>query len=155
MDLTFAAAVAIAAIFALAGFVKGMIGLGLPTIAVGLLSLFMPPAKAAALLIAPSLLTNLWQLTGPSFGALLRRLWSMLLGICVGSWLGGGLLTGAHAPQAAAALGVALMLYAIVGLAQTKLTIPRNAEAWLAPIVGATRSGQPGPEAPQPDSTVR
>ena len=58
----------IAAVFLLAGFVKGVIGLGLPTIAVGLLTLVMAPAHAAALLIVPSTVTNLWQLAaGPSF----------------------------------------------------------------------------------------
>ena len=57
--------VAVAAIFALGGFVKGVVGLGLPTIATGLLSLLMPPAQAAALLVVPSLVTNVWQIGGP------------------------------------------------------------------------------------------
>ena len=61
--------------FLLAGTVKGVIGLGLPTIAMGLLGLSMPPAQAAALLIVPSTLTNLWQLAaGGHLLALLRRL---------------------------------------------------------------------------------
>ena len=50
------------AVFLLASVVKGMVGMGLPTIAMGLLSLVLPPAEAAALLIVPSLVTNLWQL---------------------------------------------------------------------------------------------
>ena len=54
--------------FLLAGFVKGVIGLGLPTVSMGLLTLVMAPAKAASLLIVPSFLTNVWQWTaGPSF----------------------------------------------------------------------------------------
>ena len=57
----------VAAVFALAGFVKGAIGLGLPTIAMGLLAIVMPPVEAAAILILPSLLTNIWQMVaGPS-----------------------------------------------------------------------------------------
>ena len=48
--------------FLLAGFVKGVIGLGLPTVAMALLTLAMPPAEAAALLILPSLVTNLVQM---------------------------------------------------------------------------------------------
>src|SRR6185295_20338072 len=43
----------IAFVFLLAGFVKGVVGLGLPTISMGLLSLAMPPAQAAALLVVP------------------------------------------------------------------------------------------------------
>jgi uncharacterized protein len=35
-------------VFALAGFAKGAIGLGLPTISMGLLAVVMPPVHAAA-----------------------------------------------------------------------------------------------------------
>lgn len=48
----------IALTFLLAGFVKGVVGLGLPTVSVGLLGLAMPPMQAAALLIVPSMVTN-------------------------------------------------------------------------------------------------
>jgi uncharacterized membrane protein YfcA len=37
----------IALIFVLAGFVKGVVGLGLPTVGMGLLAIVMPPAQAA------------------------------------------------------------------------------------------------------------
>jgi uncharacterized protein len=57
----------IAAVFLLAGVVKGAIGLGLPTISMGLLAVVIPPIEAAAILILPSLLTAVWQvLAGPS-----------------------------------------------------------------------------------------
>jgi uncharacterized membrane protein YfcA len=49
---------AIAGAFLLAGFVKGVIGLGLPTVSIGLLGLVMTPAQAAAILVVPSLVTN-------------------------------------------------------------------------------------------------
>ncbi len=68
--------------FLFAGLVKGVVGLGLPTVAMGLLGLAMPPVEAAALLLVPSLVTNVWQLlAGPRFGALLRRLGPMMLGV--------------------------------------------------------------------------
>jgi uncharacterized membrane protein YfcA len=47
MDAT-STLVAIAGAFLLAGFVKGVIGLGLPTISIGLPGLRMTPAQAAA-----------------------------------------------------------------------------------------------------------
>ena len=74
----------VAAVFTLGGFFKGAVGLGLPTITMGLLSVVMLPAQAAALLVVPSLITNLWQIGGPGFVALLRRLGTMLAGVCVG-----------------------------------------------------------------------
>ena len=59
MQTTFV--LAVGASFILAGFVKGVVGLGLPTVAMGLLGLVMPPLEAAALLIVPSMVTNVWQ----------------------------------------------------------------------------------------------
>src|SRR5437762_9703690 len=74
-DTTLIVAVAAFA-FVLAGFVKGVIGMGLPTIVVGLLSLVISPAEAVALMLVPSLLTNIWQgLVGPYFTSIVRRLW--------------------------------------------------------------------------------
>ena len=98
--------VAVALTFCLAGFVKGVLGLGLPTLAMGLLGVVMAPAEAAALLIVPSLVTNIWQLSaGPRLAELVRLLWPMLAGICVGTWAGAGLLSGARCGMPTAALG--------------------------------------------------
>ena len=46
------------AIFIAAGIVKGMLGMGLPTIAIGFLGLVIAPVEAAAMLVLPSLITN-------------------------------------------------------------------------------------------------
>ncbi|MSQ71182.1 MAG: sulfite exporter TauE/SafE family protein [Betaproteobacteria bacterium] len=125
--------------FVLAGFVKGVIGLGLPAIAMGLLSLAMPPAQAAALLVVPSLVTNVWQLVaGPSLGKLARRLWSMMAGVCLGVWAGAGLMAGDYAQLATIGLGVTLIVYAITGLASIRLHVRSVHEAWLSPLIGAT-----------------
>jgi uncharacterized membrane protein YfcA len=125
----------IALTFALAGLVKGTIGLGLPMVAVGLLGLVMPPVEAAALLVVPSLVTNAWQLAaGPGIGTLLRRLWPMLLGIAAGTWLAAGSLTAGHAP--AIAMGLALVAYGLFGLARLPLHVPPRLEPLLAPLVG-------------------
>jgi hypothetical protein len=51
----------ITAAFLLAGFVKGTIGLGLPTVSMGLLAVTMPPARALAIVIVPAIVTNIWQ----------------------------------------------------------------------------------------------
>lgn len=123
--------------FLLAGIVKGAIGLGLPTVSVGLLGLVMPPAQAAALLVVPALVTNVWQLAaGPRFGPLVRRLGSMMIGICLGSWAGVGVLTADRSGHATVALGLALAVYAIVGLSGLRLSVSARAEPWLSPWIG-------------------
>ena len=76
----------------------------------------MPPVDAAAMLVVPSLLTNVWQmLDGPALRAISRRLWPMILAVCLGTWAGAGLMTGASARYAGTFLGIALMLYALSG----------------------------------------
>jgi len=124
-------------VFALAGLVKGVTGLGLPTVAVGLLSIVMTPMEAASLLIVPSLLTNVWQaLAGFGLKSLMSRLWPLLLGIVAGVLAGGVMLPADDSGFAAAALGVALMLYAAIGLASVRMPVPRRLEPWLSPVVG-------------------
>src|SRR5450755_575684 len=123
--------------FLLAGLIKGVIGLGLPTVAMGLLGLAMPPVEAAALLIVPSLVTNLWQLiAGPRFGALVRRLWPLLLGVVVGTVGGSGIIAGRGGRAATAGLGVALAIYGATGLAKPRMRLQPAAETWAAPLVG-------------------
>jgi uncharacterized protein len=128
-----------AAIFMLAGMVKGLVGMGLPTIAMGLLALVMSPAQAAAILVAPSLVTNVWQLlAGPRPVALTRRLWTMMAGIFAGTVAGTGVLTGGGVGIAVSALGAALILYAVVGLSGVRFDVSAGLESWLSPIVGVT-----------------
>jgi uncharacterized protein len=125
-------------VFILAGTVKGVVGLGLPTLAVGLLGIVMAPREAAALLVIPSLVTNVWQLAaGPAIGPLWRRLWPMLLGIGVGTFAGSMLLPPAGSGGATAALGGALVLYAASGLAAFRLDVTPGAEGLAGPFVGA------------------
>lgn len=124
--------------FFLAGFVKGVVGLGLPPVAMGVLSLVMAPAQAAALLIVPAFVTNVWQLAaGPRFGALARRLWPMLAASVVGTLAAAALLHDAFGSGAIVALGFALIASAILGLAAPRLRVPPGTERWLAPLAGA------------------
>ncbi|MCQ0170183.1 hypothetical protein B8W70_00730 [Pseudomonas sp. 1239] len=123
--------------FVLAGTVKGVIGLGLPTVAMGLLGLAMSPAQAAALLIVPSTVTNLWQLAaGGHLRALLRRLWPMQLMIFIGTLLGSVWLGIDSGAWAAHALGVALLVYALYGLCHPGLHLAPRHERWLGPLCG-------------------
>ena len=136
MDSTFIL-IAVAAAYLLAGFVKGVIGMGLPTVAIGLLGLVMTPAQAAAILVIPSLVTNIWQmLAGGALLALLRRLWPMLLGVCIGTFIGAVMLPHGGGGQATFWLGAALAVYAVLGLFKIHFSVPPSAEIWLGLIIG-------------------
>src|SRR5215469_16629209 len=106
--------------FLLAGFVKGVIGMGLPTVAIGLLSVVMKPSEAAVLLIVPTIVTNIWQLAvGSNLIVLTRRLFAMLAISALVTFAAAGLLTGAG-ERATLALGIALAGYPILGLAKVR-----------------------------------
>ncbi len=123
--------------FFLAGIVKGVTGMGLPTVAMGVLGAIMPPVAAASLLIIPSFVTNVWQLiSGPSFAALAARLWLMMLGIAVGTIAAAGLLTKGSAERAAMGLGAVLVIYAAFSLLARPLSVPPRLERRLSPVVG-------------------
>ena len=119
-------------IFLAAGLVKGVTGMGLPTVAMALLGSLMSPASAAAMLLVPSFVTNLWQLlAGPQTQRMLRRLWPMMAGIVLGTLASTELLVRVDARWSGLALGSALVVYA--GYA---LLSPARAEPWLSPVVG-------------------
>jgi uncharacterized membrane protein YfcA len=128
---------AIAGIFLLAGLIKGVLGLGLPTVSVGLLAVAMPPSRALAIVIVPAIVTNIWQtFAGPYLRDIIRRLWPLMAGVALGIWLNAGSLTGAHARYGNVALGVLLVIYATVGLSKFHFQVaPRN-EKWVGGIVG-------------------
>ncbi len=131
----------IALAFGIAGIVKGVCGMGLPTVAVSLLGLVLPPAQAAALLILPSLATNVVQCTGPALPALLRRLWPMWVGLAMATVFSPALDDGALAAHARRLLGAVLVVYGLWGLWRPALPTVHDGTTWpgalLAALVGA------------------
>lgn len=129
--------VLIAFAFLLAGFIKGVLGLGLPTVSMGLLALAMPPGQALAIVIVPAIVTNIWQtFVGPYLRDIIRRLWPLMVGTVIGIWLNGGLLTGPYAIYGTVTLGVLLVIYAFVGLSKFSFHVARRDEKWIGGIVG-------------------
>src|SRR5262245_33516662 len=64
--------------FIVAGIAKGAIGMGLPPIALALMTFAVPLEDALALMVVPSMATNIWQaIYGRGFVRLLRRFWAM------------------------------------------------------------------------------
>ena len=128
--------IAVGACFFIAGGIKGVIGIGLPTVGVGLVGLFMPPAQAAAILIVPSLTTNIWQaVAGGHFWVLLLRLLPFLVGVLLGSFLG-ALWLPSDMSQASRWMGVALVVYGLLGLFKVKFVVPPKHETWLGLVMG-------------------
>ena len=127
----------IAAVFLLAGFVKGVIGRGLPTVAMGLLAVVMPPSHALAIVIVPAVVTNIWQtFVGPYLRDIVRRLWPLMAGTAIGIWLNAGMLTGPYARYGTIFLGALLVIYAAIGLRKFSFSVATRDEKWMGGIVG-------------------
>lgn len=125
------------ATFLLAGAVKGVVGMGFPAVSLAILTLSFGLEYAMALMIVPSLLTNIWQaVTGGALGVILKRLWALLVMILVGVWIGTWLLALSDAHLLSALLGVLLLAYAIYGLASPSLPSVGRHERWVSPVVG-------------------
>lgn len=132
-----AAAIAFIGIaFLFAGWVKGAVGVGLPTVVMGILSVVMPPAQAASLMVLPAIGTNIWQMAaGPALAKLLRRFAGMIVGVFIGTFATIGLMT-RSAAGASAALGAVLAAYGVYGLVARRFEIDSRHEAWASPLVG-------------------
>lgn len=136
-DLSISTLLALLATFFVAGTVKGVTGMGLPTVAMGVLGSLLSPVTAASLLIIPSLVTNVWQLVaGPSFTGVVRRLWTMMAGVVVGTLSSASMLTGADIRLSTFLLGLALTMYAVCTLVAKPYRITQRHERWLSPVLG-------------------
>ena len=123
--------------FLLAGFVKGVVGLGLPTVSLAILAATLGLREAMILMLMPSLVTNVWQaLAGGSLGAIIRRLWPALAASIAGTWLAAGVMARSDAMVLSAILGVSLCVYAGLGLTAPAIPPPGNRERWLSPLMG-------------------
>ncbi len=123
----------IALVFLAAGAVKGISGMGLPTFSIALLGLFMPTATAAALMLMPSLLTNVAQCLGPHARALARRLWPLWLLLVLATVWSPLPDLGSAGSGARITLGAVLIVYGAWGLARAGLPEPGR---WALPVGG-------------------
>src|SRR6185312_8854043 len=78
-----------------------------------------------------------WQtFVGHYLRDIVRRLWPLLIGTALGIWLNRGSLTGSYAHYIPIALGILLVIYAVMGLSKFAFTVARSNEKWIGGIVG-------------------
>jgi uncharacterized membrane protein YfcA len=124
-------------IFLLAGTVKGVIGLGLPTVSLAALTVVVELPVAVVLMVIPSAVTNIWQaVDGPHLSDLMRRFWLMLAASAVGVWFSFGLLLLANPKAMTGLLGIVLCLYAAISIRGGRLLTRVAHERLVSPAVG-------------------
>jgi uncharacterized membrane protein YfcA len=130
-------AIALGAVFVAAGSVKGITGMGLPTVAMSLLGLWMTPTQAAALLIVPSLATNVAQCAGPHLRRLAALLWPAWAALALITLVAPGLGTAASGSGARRLLGAVLVAYGLWGLWRPVVPALRPKAGWVGAVAGA------------------
>ena len=125
------------AVFLLAGTVKGLVGLGLPTITIALTSLFLPLTEAIALIALPTIFTNVWQAAiGGQIRVIVRRQWPLIVPLVVSLYLTMWLVGQRGPSWAFLVLAAVLVLYSGLGLLRIRLHIHADLERPLAPVIG-------------------
>lgn len=124
--------------FLLGGIVKGVIGTGLPTIALALITATLGLKEAMAIILLPSILTNIYQgLLGGDLKTVFSRSWSFLVATFATVWIGAAFITHINIALLSALLGIILLAYSTIGLTASKLPQPGKSEPWLNPLIGS------------------
>jgi len=134
MDILAIAAVA----FTVAGFVKGVVGFGFPVITLIILTLTIGLLDALAIIVFPTIVTNIWQgLSGPYLSDIARRMWLYFLTAVIFIWFTSAYLTVVNVKWPTAMLGAVLCIFALTRLLNVSITVPRKWERPLSLPLGA------------------
>ncbi len=123
--------------FLISGSVKGVIGLGLPSVSLALLTATLGLKDAMAIIIIPTFCTNVLQgLVGGYFKFVTKKFASMMIMAAIGTWFAAGILAKSEAALLSGLLGLSICSYAGVSLFTPQIPPPGKHESWLSPIVG-------------------
>ncbi len=134
MDILALAAVA----FTIAGFVQGVVGFGFPVITLIILTLTIGLLDALAIIVFPTIVTNIWQgLSGPYLKDIARRMWLYSLTAMIFIWFTSAYLAVVNIKWPTAMLGAVLVMFALSRLLQLSVKVPRKWERPLSVPLGA------------------
>ena len=106
--------VGMAAIFLLAGTIKGFLGIGLPASAMGFLTLFIPPTEAIPLLWLSILATNVMQFSrAPQKREIVSTYWLFALAIVISIFITSMFMADYPAALLTVAIGFAMIIFSL------------------------------------------
>lgn len=112
---------------AVAGAIKGFVGLGFPTAAMGLLTLTFPPRVAIAMILLPMLFSNIWQyVRAGELWETARRHWRFAVILAVGVSLVSYTTQDVEDRLILGFLGVAILLFVVLSWKGAVPEIPRH-----------------------------
>lgn len=123
--------------FLAAGTVKGVIGMGMPTVSLALLAATLGLQPAMALLLVPTIVTNVWQaLVGGHLMTIVSRLWPFLLASVLAVWPGVVVLASVEVRWLTRLLGLLIIGYALINLGMARFVLPVRHERRAGVISG-------------------
>ena len=135
MDLFFLLAVTIA--FFCGGVVKGVVGMGLPLVALALMTTVLDLKTAVSLVVFPIIITNILQaMRGGLFKKLLRKFWPMLAMAAAGVFGGVYALYQFDPSYFLITLGIIVCCYSINNLYAVRLSITERSLPIMSSVVG-------------------
>ena len=127
----------VALAFTAGGLVKGVLGIGLPLVAMPLATLVLPPPTAIALTLVPIFISNVWQAWDSSYLRIaLHRFGPLLVAMLAGTAIGGRWLAGLDAATASAVIGFLLLFFCALQMIPGGLNLPAERELWANPVAG-------------------
>jgi uncharacterized membrane protein YfcA len=138
-DFTLYSILACAGALLAGGWIKGMLGVGLPMVAIPLMAAFIPLREAIAIMYGPVLLANAWQaLRSGYFLTALKRFWPMMASVVVGTWFGSKMLVTIDPRWLEGIVGASVAGFSLVTLLNPTFRVSERHALWISLIIGIT-----------------
>ncbi|MFV0573969.1 MAG: sulfite exporter TauE/SafE family protein [Vibrio sp.] len=137
MDYNFSTNMLIMVIFLIAGTIKGVVGLGLPPVVLGLLTASVGIHSAMVMVALPAFITNLYQaMTGNNAKIIIKEHWFFFLSatLFVGVGCCAALLIDHQSMSVL--LGISLIIYTVAGISNFRFNIQQRWQKFFGVIMG-------------------
>jgi uncharacterized membrane protein YfcA len=114
-------------VFLIAGTIKGTVGIGLPTAALGMLVQFSTPHEAMALIVFPIMILNAWQVWREGeAAATFRAYWKFAAALMIALYLATYVTASVSSEALMLALGVVIVIFSVTALFLTPPPLPER-----------------------------
>ena len=139
LELTIYSILACAAALLAGGWVKGMLGVGLPMVAIPLMASFVPLRDAIAIMYGPVFITNLYQaFQGGYFLTAIKRFWPMMLAVVLGTWFGSKALVSMDPRWLEGIVGASVAVFSLINLLHPTFRVAERHTLWISLVIGIT-----------------
>ena len=106
------------------GLIKGVLGIGTPLLTVPMMALALPAHHAVAIMAAPVIVANLWQVYDANRPLeTVKRFWPAFIALVVGTWIGVKILSEIDERTLLIVVGVLVICFTLIQGSPRKMTI--------------------------------